>query len=127
VIRSLSKELTYAACLPLNMRTKAAREMAVRKSADSLSFFRSLLTELKRVHDLSFRILTRRFRTPGPSGRALPVRLVLPRACEACGGEWRLEMGTSRGLKCEVLEVRAECRGCGEMHEISFCLPEIRA
>jgi len=127
VIRSLSKELTYAACLPLNMRTQAARDLAIRKSADSLSFFRSLLDELRTVHDLPFRIHTRRVKTSGKSGRRLTIRLVLPRFCETCRGSWTIGTDTSKGLKCETLEARAVCRGCGGSHEISFCLPEIRA
>ncbi|MBN1938922.1 MAG: HD domain-containing protein, partial [Candidatus Aminicenantes bacterium] len=57
-VHSLSKELTYAACLPLNMRTKSGRDLAVRKSADSLAFYRSFLNELRTIHDLPFRIHT---------------------------------------------------------------------
>jgi len=125
VIRSLSKELTYAACLPLNMRTESARALAVRKSADSLAFYRSLLSELRRVHDLPFRVLSRKVKLPSRPGRPLTVRLVLPQACERCGGSWAVETETSAGLKCETLEARAVCRGCGQSHEISFCLPEI--
>jgi len=37
----LSKEMTYAAALPLNMRTKAGRDLAVKKSADSLDFYKN--------------------------------------------------------------------------------------
>lgn len=123
VIRSLSKELTYASGLPLNMRTQAARDLAVRKSTDSLSFYRSLLEELRTVHDLPFRIHTRRIRRPG---KPLTVRLVLPRSCEACGGSWTIETETVRGLKCETLEARAACRDCGKSHDLAFCLPEMR-
>jgi HD superfamily phosphodiesterase len=125
IIRSLSKELTYAAGLPLNMRTASARALAVRKSADSLSFYRSLLDELAKDHGLRFRIHARRVRIPGKPGPPLIVYLVLPRACEACGGRWSVKMETSRGLKCQTLEARPVCRGCGKSLEIAFCLPEI--
>lgn len=127
IIRSLSKEMTYAAGLPNNMRTAAAQALAVQKSADSLSFYESLLGELRIVHDLPFRVHTRRVRRVGTPGRSLAVRLVLPRTCETCGGGWIIETKTVRGLKCETLEARAVCRGCGEALELSFCLPEIQA
>lgn len=126
VVRSLSKELTYAACLPFNMRTKAARALAVRKAADSSAFYRSLLDELRDIHDLRFEILEQRVPDPRRPGETLSIRLVLPRSCEVCGGRWRVESRTTRGLKCERLEARAVCRGCGAAHDISFCLPEIR-
>jgi putative nucleotidyltransferase with HDIG domain len=47
VLEYLSKEWTYAACLPLNMQTASGRKLADRKSRDSMKFFRSLLNELK--------------------------------------------------------------------------------
>jgi len=125
VVQSLSKELTYAACLPLNMRTKSARTFAERKAADSSAFYRALLKELRDVHDLRFDVLERRIPAPGHLGESLSIRIVLPRTCEACGGRWRVESETARGLKCEKLEARAVCRGCGTTHEISFCLPEL--
>jgi HD superfamily phosphodiesterase len=127
VVQSLSKELTYAACLPLNMRTKSARAFAERKAADSAAFYKALLDELRDVHDLRFDVLERRIPAPGRPGESLLIRLVLPRSCEACGGRWRVESKTARGLKCEKLEARAFCRGCGAIHEISFCLPELRS
>jgi HD superfamily phosphodiesterase len=127
VVQSLSKELTYAACLPLNMRTKSARAFAERKAADTANFYRALLEELRDVHDLRFDVLERRVPDPRRPGVSLSVRLVLPRNCETCGGRWRVESKTARGLKCEKLEARAVCRGCGASNEISFCLPELRS
>jgi HD superfamily phosphodiesterase len=126
LVRSLSKELTYAAGLPLNMRTGAARALAERKAADSLSFYRSFLVELRDVHDLDFAVINRRVRTPRRPGVSLSIRLVLPRTCETCGGRWRVESGTSPGLKCLKIEALAVCRGCGATHDISFCLPELQ-
>jgi HD superfamily phosphodiesterase len=46
VRNSLSKELTYAAALPANMRTRAGRRLAARKARTTQSFFRDLLGEL---------------------------------------------------------------------------------
>jgi HD superfamily phosphodiesterase len=125
VIRSLSKELTYAACLPFNMRTISARAFAERKAADSTAFYRALLDELRDAHDLRFDILDRKIPDPRRPGDFRGIRLVLPRRCEACGGRWRVDAAAAPGLKCEKLEARAVCRGCGARHEIAFCLPEI--
>jgi HD superfamily phosphodiesterase len=60
---SLSKELTYAACLPLNMRTSAGRRLAQKKSKESMRFFRALLGELRQMRAADFRI-SRHLATP---------------------------------------------------------------
>jgi uncharacterized protein len=121
----LSKELTYAAVLPANMRTAAARRLAVRKSADTMRFYRSYLAELKDVHGMDFRIRTIEVPTAAGRGRRAKVTLVLPVTCPACGGKWDTEMRTERGLKCEKLEASLRCTACPERRAISFCLPEM--
>ncbi len=125
VIGYLSKELTYASCLSLNMRTAAGRRLAVRKARDSARFFRSLLDELResRIADLEIRSL----RVPYPSRahRSLTVRLVVSPACPACGGKWTLNWTTEKGVKCEKLNLEWGCSRCGKQLDTSFCLPEI--
>jgi HD superfamily phosphodiesterase len=61
----LSKELTYAACLPLNMHTAAGRKLAAKKATGSLKFYRSLLDELREAHIADLRI--RKIRIPTPN------------------------------------------------------------
>ena len=125
LMSSLSKELTYAACLPANMRTRAGRHWAERKSRDTLRFFRSLLQELKETGGADFeikRILV--YPESGPR-RPLDVQLAVPRSCETCGGRWGTSFRTERGIKCEKLEAEIRCAGCGSMSSFSFCLPEI--
>lgn len=121
----LSKELTYAAVLPANMRTAAARRLAVKRSGDALRFFRSYLSELKEVHGMDLRVRT--VDVPGPGGRARRARvtLVQPASCSACGGRWETEFRAEKGLKCEKLEASLRCGACGERRSISFCLPEM--
>ena len=125
VLGYLSKELTYAACLPLNMHTAAGRKLAAKKASDSLRFFRSLLAELRdaRIADLKIR----RMRIPyPPSGdRSLRVQLVVSPACPACGGIWRMTWATEKGVKCTKLKIEWGCIQCAERLETSFCLPEI--
>jgi HD superfamily phosphodiesterase len=121
----LSKELTYAAVLPANMRTAAARRLAFKKSADTLKFYRSYLTELKEAHGMDFRIRTVEVRAGTRRGRRAKVTLVLPVACGACGGKWETELQTAKGLKCETLEASLRCQACDERRSISFCLPEM--
>jgi uncharacterized protein len=127
VMNSLSKELTYAACLPLNMRTKAGRAMAARKSEDTLGFYTGLLTELRNVHDLDFRVETLRLPLPDRPHRTIEIRLVLPAACAACGGKWTVRSEVVQGKKCRTLKAAVACRGCGASQEIAFCLPELAA
>jgi HD superfamily phosphodiesterase len=121
----LSKELTYAAVLPDNMRTGAARRLAVRKSADTLRFYRGYLGELKAAHGIDFRIRTVEVPKAAGRSRRAEVTLVQPAACEACGGKWESELRTEKGLKCEKLEASLRCAACGERRSISFCLPEM--
>jgi uncharacterized protein len=120
----LSKELTYAAVLPANMRTAAARRLAVKKSADTMKFYRSYLAELKEAHGMDFRIRT--VEVPmAVRGRRASVTLVLPVSCGACGGKWDTELRTEKGIKCEKLEASLRCPACDERRTVAFCLPEM--
>jgi HD superfamily phosphodiesterase len=125
VLGFLSKELTYATCLSMNMRTTAGRQLASKKAADSLKFFRALLTELRdaRIADLKMR----RVRIPHPAikDRFLEIRLVVSLVCPKCGKKWRMEWSTEKGVKCTKLTVDWNCSHCSERFETSFCLPEV--
>jgi HD superfamily phosphodiesterase len=125
VMDYLSKELTYAAVLPANMRTGAARRLAAKKSADTLRFFRAYLAELKEAQGMGFRIQTVDVRRSGPRSKKARVSLALPASCGACGGKWETDLRTVKGLKCEKLEASLRCGACGERRSISFCLPEM--
>jgi len=121
----LSRELTYAAVLPANMRTAAARRLAARKSADGLRFYRSYLAELNEAHGLDLRV--RAIDVPRSGGRArmAKISLVMPASCGACGGKWETALRTDKGLKCEKLEASFRCAACREERTVSFCLPEM--
>jgi len=124
---SLSKELTYAACLPDNMRTAAGRRLARAKSRDSLAFFLGLLKEMKEAGGVDLVIRKLRVQPAATGRRAVDVRLAVPRACPACGGTGAVTFSTEPGLKCEKLEALWACRRCGESSTVAFCLPEISA
>lgn len=124
VLGYLSKELTYASCLPLNMRTASGRKMAVRKSSDSLGFFRKLLAELREAGIADFKI--RRIQIPNPAGgQPWKVQLVHSPTCARCRKAWSPAWTTDEGVKCHKLVVEWICSGCSERLETSFCLPEI--
>lgn len=125
IVHSLSRELTYAACLPSNMRTKAGRQLAGKKSAAALVFYRRLLAELGEIHGRRFRILKFRIPKAGGRGAAVEIRLVLPAVCGVCGRSWQKAWVTESGIKCEKLIAEARCVSCGERLSVSFCLPEI--
>ena len=125
VMDFLGKELTYAAVLPANMRTAAAKKLAAKKSADTLRFYRAYLAELKDAHGLAFRIQTLAVPRPGSRAKKATVSLALPAACGACGGKLLTDLRTEKGLKCEKLEALLRCGSCGEKRSISFCLPEL--
>ena len=125
VMDYLSKELTYAAVLPANMRTAAARRLAIKKSADTLRFYRAYLAELKEAQGMEFRVRTVDVRRSGPRSKRATVSLALPASCGACGGKWETDLRTEKGLKCEKLEATLRCGACGERRSVSFCLPEM--
>jgi HD superfamily phosphodiesterase len=125
VFQHLSKELTYAACLPANMRTAAGRTLATKKARDSLRFFRGLLDELRDAQIANLKIRRIRVAWTDPSNPSMEVLLVHPPVCPACGGRW-VHTGTAeQGVKCRKLSVEIRCRRCGDRSETSFCLPEI--
>jgi len=141
VMTTLSKELTYASVLPLNMRTEAGRRLARAKSRETLRFFCRFLADLNEAAPPGFRLATlriretyrliRRSREPGDVSQVFPpvslrIRLVVPAACDRCGGAWRYEHSIERGVKCRELRVVVRCRRCDTESEISFCLPELR-
>jgi HD superfamily phosphodiesterase len=125
IMNALSKELTYAAVLPRNMRTDSARKLAVRKSAETLRFYKALLVELKDAHGMDFRIRTAEVRRLSKPARRVAIQVVVPSACGACGGRFETEMRTEKGVKCETVAAAVRCAACGLGHEISFCLPEL--
>ena len=125
VMDYLGKELTYAAVLPANMRTAAARRLAVRKSADTQRFYRAFLDELKDAHGMEFRIRTVDVRRPAGRSKRVRVSLAMPASCGACGGKLETDLRTEKGLKCEKLEASIRCGACGDKRTVSFCLPDI--
>jgi putative nucleotidyltransferase with HDIG domain len=124
VLEYLSKEMTYAACLSLNMHTVSGKKLADRKSRDSLKFFRSLLVELKdaRIADLRLRSL----KIPSSAGKKpLSIRMVVSPTCLGCGKSWTMDWKTEKGVKCHKLCIDWNCSHCGKQLESSFCLPEL--
>ena len=67
----LSKELTYAACLPQNMRTAAGKKLAEKKARDTIGFFRKFLAELNESGVATLRISRMRISDPR-SGKKTP-------------------------------------------------------
>jgi HD superfamily phosphodiesterase len=125
ILGYLSKELTYAACLPLNMQTAAGRKMAKKKASDSMKFFHSLLHEMREARIADLKIQRIRIPYPRRKDRFLTVQLVASPTCPECSGGWNMNWTTERGVKCRKLNIDWVCSHCGEQLEISFCLPEI--
>jgi HD superfamily phosphodiesterase len=125
ILGYLSKELTYAACLPLNMRTAAGKRLAKKKAADSMRFFRSLLNELQDAGISNLRIRDLRIPYPASGNRFIKVRLVDSPTCPECRSKWNMAWTTEKGIKCTKLNLDWDCSECGKRLETSFCLPEI--
>jgi HD superfamily phosphodiesterase len=127
VLGYLSKELTYASCLPLNMHTAAGRKLAAKKAADSLKFFRALLSELREARIANLKIRQIQIPYSALKDQVLKVQLVISPACSKCGAGWSIAWTIEKGVKCRKLNIDWACSRCGERLETSFCLPEIRS
>jgi len=125
VLGYLSKELTYASCLPLNMHTASGRKLAAKKASDSLKFFRALLAELRDARIANLKIRQIRIPHPKVKDQVLKVQLVVSPTCPKCGGSGNIAWTTDKGIKCRKLNVDWACSECSERLETSFCLPEI--
>ena len=143
----LSKELTYAACLPQNMRTAAGKKLAAQKARDTIGFFRKLLGEMKESGIADLRIRRIRISDPrlpvtrnrvtgmsilkgsppegGSRGKNLEILLAASNRCPQCGGLWQSAWFTEDGVKCTKLNVEWHCADCGGSLGTSFCLPEV--
>lgn len=125
---SLSRELTYALAAPHSMLTETGRRLAREQAAKTLAFFDDLLQDLEDWGIASFErrviVLQEDFRArDGSAVQRLEVTIVMPRACPQCDASLGLGHSRRRGVKCEQLVVRFECRGCGHCLETQFCLP----
>jgi len=121
----LSKELTYAACLPENMRTAAGKKMAEQKARYTIRFFRKLLSELGESGVGRMRICRLRISDPRSREKRLEILLVESRECRRCGSSWQSAWSTEDGVKCTKLNVEWHCVDCGDTLRTSFCLPEV--
>ena len=121
----LSKELTYAACLPQNMRTAAGKKLAAQKARDTIKFFRKLLGELEESGIAVLRIRRLRISDPRSRKKSLEILLAASRECPQCGDLWQLAWSTEDGVKCTKLNVEWQCADCGNSLGTSFCLPEV--
>jgi HD superfamily phosphodiesterase/predicted RNA-binding Zn-ribbon protein involved in translation (DUF1610 family) len=126
--RSLSRELTYSLAAPHSMLTETGRRLAREQSAKAIAFYDDLLRNLEDWGIASFErrliVLEEEFRArDGSSLQRLEVTIVMPRACPECDASLTLEHSRGRGIKCEQLTARFECRSCGHSGETTFCLP----
>jgi len=126
--QTMSRELTYSLAAPRSMLTESGRALAHRWAATGLAYFDALLADLEECGIAAFErralVLRGDFRNrDGEPVDAMEVTIVTPRACPQCEGTIDLEHRCERGVKCEMLRVRAACRACGHAREIAFCLP----
>jgi HD superfamily phosphodiesterase len=125
LIQSLSKEFTYASVLPENMRTKAGRTIALKKSERTLSFYKGLLQELRDHRRVHLEIEEISWPCPKDPRKQMKLLMVFPEKCTRCGKSLNPKYSSSQGIKCTKLIAEIKCQNCPEKYDISFCLPEI--
>lgn len=126
ILRTLSKELTYAAALETKMYTRAGKEMARKKSGISISLFRNYLEELRTTRISDYEIRKMEVNWGKAPGEAVRLFLVLPRFCEHCWSPLSAGFDREKGIKRDRLVVNIDCPGCSRNngYDFSFCLPE---
>ncbi len=125
LITSLSKELTYAAALQANMRTVAGKEMAGKKSAATLTYYRGLLDELRDAGIAFFKIIEEAFPHPKNPDKSLTLWMAVPETCPECCSQLSFDFTIQTTTKCEKLTAKVHCVSCPNCYQVSFCLPEI--
>ena len=125
LMEGASKEMTYAAVLPENMRTEAGSRMAESKCREILAFFNGLIEELDHNGIFTFKIEETLFPCPDDPGKKVPLILVYPRECPDCRSSFKIQFATKKGVKCRKLIADIRCTFCPQAYETAFCLPEI--
>lgn len=124
VSASLSEEMTRAGLLPMSMRTAAGRRLAVKKSRDSLRFYKDFLAELESIHNVRFRVGSYEVKGLKKDGRPVAVTLVLPVACSSCGGRIEVEPVQSRRREPREFAASVKCPECRTGFDLALRLPE---
>ena len=125
LVSSLSKELTYAVALEMNMRTAAGKKMAEKKSAATLSFYHGLLEELREGGIAFFQIKEEIFPCPDNPSKTFALLMAIPENCPECHNELTMDFASKAKTKCEQLTANINCVHCPNHYQVSFCLPEI--
>ncbi|NHJ47181.1 MAG: HD domain-containing protein [Asgard group archaeon] len=119
IIRSLSRELTYATSAPKTMLTITGKKLAERRANQTLNYFKELLMELQfyglgKYYVKEFTIKDNQI-----------IQLVIPEKCPKCKSKFVISLNTKTGLKCEKVIANYECLKCDNRYSIEFCLPLI--
>jgi uncharacterized protein len=122
---SLSKELTYAAALEYNMRTRAGKKLARKKSKATQDYHRGLLEELREAEIAFFKISKEVFPCPKDPKKSLTLWMAVPETCPECHNTLSMDFASQSETKCEKLLAGIHCTHCPNRYQISFCLPEI--
>ncbi|NHK31401.1 MAG: HD domain-containing protein [Asgard group archaeon] len=117
VIRSLSRELTYASAAPKTMLTKTGQLLAITRKKQTLDYFNDLLAEIQ------FYGLGKYYLKDFEINNEHNILLVIPEKCTKCSGKLTINLNTKTGLKCEKLVATYQCNNCDEQYLMEFCLP----
>lgn len=127
ILKTMSKELTYAACLEQNMYTASGKKRARAKAEESTWLFRNYLKELEETGIAEYEIREVDLDCCKGPEAITPLVLVLPKTCCRCNASMKTQFDRERGIKCERLIVKIGCSCCSEKsdYDFSFCLPEL--
>lgn len=128
LVRTLSRELTYALAVPGSMFTETGKKLAVEQAARTIAFFDDLLEQLESWGIASFErrtiVLEDDFRSrDGAIVRGMEVTIAMLRSCPDCEGPLTLTHAREPGVKCEMFTAHFKCGRCSYASKTSLCLP----
>ncbi len=125
VLKTFSKEYTYALSLEKNMKTQSAKKIAKEKAKAHIQFLDNLINELKTYNNLNLQKIETSLPCPKDKKTLIPFILVHREFCNKCNNKLTLTHTTEKGLKCTKLISTFKCNSCQTETSISFCLPEL--
>lgn len=115
MLMDLTVELTYARYASRRLLTKAGRELAGRRSAETIRFIDHFLDSLREdgLFDARVEQIT---------VADLELDVVVPSMCR-CGAAFAKKTWMEPGIKCTEIHLQIACATCGNSYKIKFCRP----
>lgn len=125
MLKTFSKEYTYAMSLEKNMKTSAGKKIAIKKAKSHIKFLDKILKDFNKYYGLKIEKIENKLPCPKDENILIPFIIVTKKLCDNCNEQFTFETTIEKGLKCTKLIAKIKCVKCNEESKIEFCLPEL--